>query len=117
MAPGHWPAEVANALLVAERRQRADAPRTSLFLDRLRAFPVTVDDEIAETWGSALTLARAYRLTVYDACYLALAMRTGHAIATLDIDLAKAARAAGVTLARGGADGPTPGAGQTASPA
>ncbi len=113
IAPGHWPVEVANALLVAERRKRADAPRTALFLDRLRAFPVTVDDAVAESWGNALGLAREHRLTVYDACYLALAMRTGHALATLDSDLVQAAKAAGVTLAGAAAAGPTSARGQT----
>ena len=41
-------------------------------------------------------LARRYRLSAYDASYLELALRQGIAIATLDDDLQKAAKKAGV---------------------
>ena len=43
-------------------------------------------------------VAVTYRLSSYDASYLELAMRRGLPLATLDDDLAKASRAAGVTL-------------------
>jgi predicted nucleic acid-binding protein len=43
-----------------------------------------------------LSLARRYRLSSYDASYLELALRLGLPLATLDIDLLKAARKAGV---------------------
>ena len=43
-----------------------------------------------------LHLARRYHLSAYDASYLELALRTGQPLATLDSDLAKAARKAGV---------------------
>ncbi len=45
-----------------------------------------------------LDLARAHRLTVYDAACLGLALRGKSALATLDSALAKAARRAGVAL-------------------
>jgi predicted nucleic acid-binding protein len=45
-----------------------------------------------------LALARRYRLTFYDAAYLELAQREGMPLATLDQELAIAARAEGVTL-------------------
>jgi predicted nucleic acid-binding protein len=45
-----------------------------------------------------LELARQTRLTVYDASYLALAMRERIPLATLDKDLRNAAQAAGVPL-------------------
>jgi predicted nucleic acid-binding protein len=49
--------------------------------------------------GRAVDLARAHGLTVYDAMYLEAAIRRGLPLATLDSDLKRAARAAGVALA------------------
>ena len=46
--------------------------------------------------ASTLDLARRYHLSAYDASYLELALRAGLPLATLDADLAKAARKAGV---------------------
>lgn len=70
VVPGLWPLEVANALLVGERRSRA--------------------------WQHSLHLARSHRLSVYDAAYLELALRQGLPLATLDDRLAAAATSAGV---------------------
>ena len=43
-------------------------------------------------------LALSYRLTSYDAAYLELAIRLNLPLATLDDELIRAARAAGVTV-------------------
>jgi predicted nucleic acid-binding protein len=48
-----------------------------------------------------LSLARAYRLTVYDAAYLELARRAGIDLATLDGQLINAAKTEKVTLVGG----------------
>jgi predicted nucleic acid-binding protein len=45
-----------------------------------------------------LRLSREYGLTVYDACYLELAVRLNLPIATLDNDLIEAAKSAGLEL-------------------
>ena len=45
-----------------------------------------------------MELAQQFHLTTYDAAYLELAMRLSQPLATLDDDLAKAARKAGVPL-------------------
>ena len=45
-----------------------------------------------------LRLSREHGLTVYDACYLELAVRLGIPIASLDGNLVKAAEAARVEL-------------------
>ena len=45
-----------------------------------------------------MSLARRHRLTAYDAAYLELATREGIALATLDAELERAARAEGVAL-------------------
>ena len=48
--------------------------------------------------GRTLEVAREHRLSTYDACYLELAERMRLPLATLDADLAKAAREIGVGL-------------------
>jgi len=97
--PTLWPLEVANALLVGERRKRITPADTSKFLSLLGTFPITVDDETtSRAWSETLSLARAQVLSVYDAAYLELAMRRGLPLATLDEKLKAAAAAVGVTL-------------------
>ena len=43
--PSLWPLEVANALVVGERRGRLTAAQAARFLAILEHFPITVDDE------------------------------------------------------------------------
>lgn len=45
--------------------------------------------------GDTLALAQQYGLSSYDASYLELALRKGVQVATVDKDLAEAARRAG----------------------
>lgn len=54
------------------------------------------DATFARALTDALHLARRYGLSSYDASYLKLALRAGLPIATLDADLSRAARKAGV---------------------
>ena len=95
--PAHWAVEVANGLVMAERRKRLTQAEMAEALDLLAALPVTIDPETATRLGGTTAgLARQYRLTAYDAAYLELAMRRGATLATTDQALAKAAVAAGV---------------------
>ena len=97
--PALWPLEVANVLLVGERRKRLTAADTARFLSLLGAFPITVDEETTvRAWVETLALARAQNLSAYDAAYLELAMRRGLPLATLDEKLKAAAAAVGVSL-------------------
>ena len=97
--PALWPLEVANALLVGERRKRIKRADAAQFLAILGSFPITVDDEMtARAWGDTLDVARSQGLSVYDAAYLELAMRRGLPLATLDARLKAAAEAVGVGL-------------------
>ena len=97
--PAHWCVEVANGLIMAERRKRASQADITEALSLAFALPVIEDDQTAQ-WASSATvaLARQYGLTIYDAAYLELAMRRGAALATTDQALAKAAKAAGVAI-------------------
>lgn len=99
VVPVLWPLEVANALLVGERRSRATEANVTTFLRLLAALPIALDDDTASrAWQHSLHLARSHRLSVYDAAYLELALRQGLPLATLDDRLAAAAAAAGVPV-------------------
>ena len=97
--PSLWPLEVANVLIVGERRNRITAADASRFLAILDAFPITVDDRtVAHAWSDTMHLARAHTLSAYDAAYLELAIRLGLPLACLDGRLKTAAAASGVVL-------------------
>jgi predicted nucleic acid-binding protein len=97
--PAHWPLEVANGLLMAERRKRATQADVTEALHVVFSLPIEVDrDTTRHVGGEAIALARQYGLTIYDAAYLELAMRLGATLATGDTALARAAKKAGVAL-------------------
>ncbi|HFC97470.1 MAG TPA: PIN domain-containing protein [Thermosulfurimonas dismutans] len=97
--PSIWPLEVANALLMAERRRRLTRADVENFLSLLQELPIQVEgDTVLKVWSEILLLAREEGLSVYDAAYLNLAMRLGLPLATLDQALRKAARNCGVEV-------------------
>jgi len=97
--PSHWGLEVANGLLVAERRKRASHATVTEALHVVFALPIEIDaDTFAHVLGETAGLARQYGLTVYDAAYLELAMRLGATLATGDAELVRTARKAGVAV-------------------
>ena len=97
--PSLWPLEVANALLMGERRGRSTQADTTTWTAFLSSMPISVDDETnTRAWSDTLNLARAQNLSAYDAAYLELAMRKGLPLATLDNQLKAAATAVGVPL-------------------
>jgi len=99
--PAIWPFEVANALLMAERRKRITIAQVTSILQRIASLPISVDPIQADrAFGRILSAARDEKLTAYDAAYLELAMREGLPLATLDDQLKQAARSAGVALVR-----------------
>jgi predicted nucleic acid-binding protein len=97
VVPSLWRLEVANVLLVAERRGRLTEAQATRFLTLLGQLPI----EVAEAGGDTAALlgaARVSGLSAYDAAYLLLAEVLGAPLATFDAGLADAARAAGLTL-------------------
>jgi predicted nucleic acid-binding protein len=106
IVPPLWPYEVANSLAAAERHKRTTSAKVARFLDRLARLPISLEptdrSQMGRAFDQVLSLARQYRLSVYDAAYLELAERLGVPLASLDRNLKKAAEAAGVELARGG---------------
>lgn len=99
VAPGIWPLEVANALLVAERRKRISMAQVTALLGRIVQLPVSVETvEPDRAFSQVLSVARQHQLTEYDAAYVELALRRGLPFATLDDKLRQAARMAGIKL-------------------
>ncbi|MGH8752190.1 MAG: type II toxin-antitoxin system VapC family toxin [Burkholderiales bacterium] len=97
IVPAIWPLEIANSLLVGERRKRLAKAQTVLFLEKLAALPIKLDKSDPDL-AEVLTLGRAQDLSAYDSAYLELALRNRLPLATLDARLAKAAKRCGVKL-------------------
>ncbi len=99
LVPIVWSLEVANALLTEERRGRLSEADVLRFLEILRSLPIFVDSTPSEqVLDDILALGRRHDLSAYNASYLELAMRQGVPLATLDVRLTEAAKAAGVTI-------------------
>ena len=97
--PSIWAVELANALLVGERRKRIKSADVRRFQELLADLTIFEDSQtVTETMANLLPTARHYNLTAYDAAYLDLALRQGSPLATLDNSLQKAAREAGVRI-------------------
>ena len=94
--PSLWWFEIRKTLIVNERRGRITEADTTAFLRGLSRLGTVVDRTPDE--AVVLALTRRHRLTVYDAACLELAQRYEIPLATLDTDLASAARAEGVIL-------------------
>lgn len=98
--PWIWTLEVANVLLVAERRGRLASADSSRFLALLRGLPIRVDSgSVDRVWTDVLSLARQHQLSSYDAAYLELAARQGVPLLTLDQDLQRVAAEIGLPTA------------------
>jgi len=101
ITPPMWPFEVANALLVGERRKRVSVAQVTSVLQRIVTLPISVDPvRVDHAFGQVLSVARQEQLTEYDAAYLELALRESLPLATLDDRLCRAAKNAGVALVK-----------------
>jgi predicted nucleic acid-binding protein len=97
--PSLWPIEVANVLLVAERRGRLSPADSARFIELVGGLPITVDDRAHErALGPVLSTGREFDISAYDASYLELAMRLGGSLATRDDRLRTACTTAGIPL-------------------
>jgi predicted nucleic acid-binding protein len=100
VVPAHWILEVTSGLLLAARRGHLRGPDDDIeIMARLGTLPITVDPDTARHgWKETSFLARQLGLTTCDAAYLELALRLQAPLATLDRDLASAARTIGIAL-------------------
>jgi len=102
LVPAIWSAEIANALLVGERRKRLRQPDAQRFVELLKGLTILEDAQpFADTISNLLPLAREHNLSAYDAAYLDTAVRNRAPLSTLDSALQKAARAAGIKIFKG----------------
>ena len=99
VVPFHFQLEMCNALWVLERRGKLSASDANETIDNIAMLDLEVDELAMHKIGeTVLPLARLYRLTLYDAAYLELALRTDLPLATRDEALAAAAKKAGAKL-------------------
>ncbi|WP_414566633.1 MULTISPECIES: type II toxin-antitoxin system VapC family toxin [unclassified Anabaena] len=95
--PGIWFLEIANVLLVAERRNRMTNEQSEIAIALLQSLLIQVDIATAtNALDATLTLGRQEGLAAYDAAYLELALRLGLPLATIDTRLREAAIRCGV---------------------
>lgn len=97
LVPVTWGLEVANVIAKAEAKLWVTEARSEAFLAMLAEVDIEADAAtFTQALGDTLHLARRYNLSAYNASYLELALRTGVPLATLDADLQKVAKKAGV---------------------
>ena len=98
-----WSLEIANAILVGERRNRLRQPEIQQFTTLLESLePVQDTRPVAKNINDVLPVARRHGLSAYDAAYLELSIRRSAPLATLDAKLRKAAKAAGIKIFEAG---------------
>lgn len=99
LVPPIWSLEVANVLLVAERRGRISTGDSTRFLSLLDALSIEVESVPTDrTMAGVLSRSRELRLSAYDASYLDVAARNGLPLATRDRALRAACRKSGVAV-------------------
>lgn len=97
--PALWWYEIANALTMAQRRHRLPESDGLHVIELYAALPIQTDAHLnSDVAWRFHTIAREYTLSAYDVAYLELAQRKGFGLATLDRNLAAAARKAGVAV-------------------
>ena len=97
LVPFVWPLEIGNVLLMAERQKRLSAEQRHQAVFTLSELPINIDPMTSHhAWQETMELAEHYKLTLYDAAYLELALRRFLPLATLDKSLKSAADKAGV---------------------
>lgn len=100
VVPTLWHAEMANGLIIAERRRVLTASDVNACLtdiEMLQAHAIETSSRLP-TMRQALTIARAFQLSAYDALYLDIARVEELSLSTLDNALRAAASRAGVEL-------------------
>ena len=99
IVPAIWWLEVANALVMARRRERLGSGDWTRFEEMLSRFKIETEPvEPIRVIADTARLSQSQRLTVYDASYLELAIRRNAQLATLDKVLIGAADNAGLPL-------------------
>lgn len=95
--PALWWYEIANALMMAQRRKRLSEAGRVRLIELYRELPIETDMILdSDIIGRLHALCIEYNLSAYDAAYLELAQRRGLGLATVDRRLRLVAQRAGV---------------------
>src|SRR4030042_5263459 len=95
--PALWWYEMANALLMAQRRKRLGEAEKIRLMELYRRLPIRTDVALdSDIVWRLHTLATEHNLSAYDAAYLELAQRRGLGLATVDRRLRVAAHKGGM---------------------
>lgn len=97
LVPMLWDFEVASALMLARRTGRLDDEELARSMHTIGVMGCERDREPPDI-ALLIATADAHGLTAYDASYLALALRRGVPLATVDRALVRAAEECGVPL-------------------
>ena len=101
LVPMLWYWEVANGLLVLQRREILMPEERMSALETLAGLNITVDEELGwAAFGNTSELAEKHGLTVYDAVYLEVALQRKLGLASCDGALLAAARRCGLKTIR-----------------
>jgi predicted nucleic acid-binding protein len=99
VVPVLWFYEASAVLSREQNRGTLAGPKAEDFIAELQALRIAADAEsAARVFSDVHRFSLAYRLTSYDAAYLKLALRRSLPLATLDDDLIRASKAAGITM-------------------
>lgn len=99
VVPPLWHYEIANTLLVGERRGRSTSSQAAEFYGLLNRFSIETDRiSVHNAWDRTTMIGREYSLSSYDASYLEIATREQLSLASLDQRLNAAAVKEKVTL-------------------
>ena len=99
VVPILWFYEASAVLARAQNTGMLAASKAADFITGLKSLNIVADDAgVERVLTDVHRLALSYRLTSYDAAYLELAIRLNLPLATLDDELTRAARTAGVRV-------------------
>lgn len=99
LVPSIWADELANVMIGLERSLRIPPQEIPGWIATLKILPIRIyPGSLSESLGEVRDLAKAYKLTLYDARYLHLAMTSDIPLATYDKQLIAAAPKVGVKL-------------------
>ena len=98
LVPALWVVEMANVIVVAERRKRIAHGDAELALGLLDQLPIAIDQEGAQSMLTLYAMATECGIAAYDASYLEVAKRLRLPLASLDRGQRTAAEKAKIRL-------------------
>jgi len=99
VVPGHWSAEICNALVTNIRRKRVAQSDVDALVDQCFALNILVEPPVPIAQiGPLARLAAAQNLTACDAAYIHIAIERSIPLGTLDNEMRVAAQRLGINV-------------------